>query len=163
MKKVMFMFATLLIGGLMLMGCKKTEPTPTPTPDPEPTPTTVSVVYQVVGEYQNLVMSDCFKLNVTYADANGESVTETGVTLPWSKTIEVTAPFKAKMQGEFVYNVDELPEQVVFGKRYGIGVYENNGFNVSMTGGFSTASKENFIELLEAHPDRLQFTTEKDF
>ena len=82
MKKVMFMFATLLIGGLMLMGCKKTEPTPTPTPDPEPTPTTVSVVYQVVGEYQSLVMSDCFKLNVTYADANGESVTETGVTLP---------------------------------------------------------------------------------
>lgn len=163
MKKVMFMFATLLIGGLMLTGCKKTEPTPTPTPDPEPTATTVSVVYQVENQYQSLAMSDCFKLNVTYTDANGQEVTESGVTLPWSKTIEVTSPFKAKMQGEFAYNVEELPDQVVYGKRYGIGVYENNAFNVSLTGGFSSISKEKFLELIEAHPDRIQFTTEKDF
>ena len=38
MKKIMFLLATLLIGGLMLTSCNKPDPEPTPTPDPEPTP-----------------------------------------------------------------------------------------------------------------------------
>ena len=162
MKKVMFMIATLIIGGMMLTGCKK-NPQPTPEPDPDPTPTTVTVVYKVEKTQGSLVISDCFKLNVTYTDANGQSVTESGVTLPWTKSVEVTSPFRAKMQGEYVYNEAELPDQVVSGKRYGIGSYTGSSLNIEMMGTLGSASKENFLNLMAAHPDRLQFTMEKDF
>ena len=114
-------------------------------------------------EFGNKVLSDCFKLNVTYTNAKGESVTETGVTLPWEKTIEVTSPFKAKMQGELVYNVDELPEKVTFGKCYGIGYYNNSSLVIEMVGAFSVDDKEGFLELLQHNPDRLKFTEEKNF
>ena len=161
MKKVTFLLATLLIGSMMLTGCKK--PTPTPTPDPQPSLTTTKVVYQVENTNGNLVMSDCFKLNVTYTNAKGESVTETGVVIPWSKTIEATAPFHAKMEGELVYNENELPEQVVFGKRYGVGSYSGGSLVIEMVGGISSANKESFLNLMQNNPDRLKFTIEKDF
>ena len=160
MKKVTFLLATLLIGGMMLTGCKKNND---PTPDPEPTPTTIKVVYRVDNTNGNLVMSDCFRLNVTYTNANGQEVTENGLELPWSKSVEVTAPFHAKMQGELVYNEEELPEHVVYGKRYGIGAYSNGSLSIEMVGSMGSASKENFINTVNEHPDRLQFTTEKDF
>lgn len=163
MKKVSFLLATLLIGGMMFTGCKKTDPTPTPTPDPTPAPANTTVVYKVDNTNGNLVMSDCFKLNVTYATANGESVTETGVTLPWSKSIEVTTPFKAKMQGEYVYNESDLPDRVVSGKRYGIGSHSNGSLNIEMVGSISSGSKESFLELMANNPDRLKFSEEKDF
>lgn len=163
MKKVIFLLATLLIGGMMFTGCKKDNPTPTPTPEPTPTPTTTTVVYKVDNTNGNLVLSDCFKLNVTYTNANGESVTETGVTLPWSKSVEVTTPFHAKMQGEYVYNENELPDQVVSGKRYGIGAYTSGSLNIEMVGSFSSGSKESFLNLMTHNPDRLKFSTEKDF
>lgn len=108
-------------------------------------------------------MSDCFKLNVTYTNAKGESVTETGVVLPWEKSFEVTSPFKAKMEGEIVYNESELPDEVVFGKRYGIGYYNNSSLVIEMVGAFSVDDKEGFLELLQHNPDRLKFTEEKNF
>ena len=148
MKKVTFLLATLLIGGLLLTGCKKPEPTP----DPEPT--TFSVVYKVDNTYDNWVMSDCFKLNVTYTDANGQSVTENNVTLPWTKTIEVTSPFKAKMEGTFVYNVEELPDHVVLVRSYAI--------NEDSHESGSSTTKEKFLELVELHPEQLLFSIEKD-
>lgn len=163
MKKVTFLLAALLIGGMMFSGCKKNDPTPTPTPDPTPTPTTLTVVYQVDNTQNSFVISDCFKLNVTYTNANGESITETGVTLPWSKSIEVTTPFKAKMQGEYVYNENELPDQVVSGKRFGIGSYTGSTLNIEMMGTVGSAKKESFLNLMASHPDRLQFSMEKDF
>lgn len=163
MKKVTFFLAALLIGSMMFTGCKKDNPTPTPEPTPTPTPTTKTVVYKVAKEFGNKVLSDCFKLNVTYTNAKGESVTETGVTLPWEKSFEVTSPFKAKMEGEIVYNESELPDEVVFGKRYGIGYYNNSSLVIDMVGAFSVDDKEGFLELMQAHPDRLQFTKEEDF
>lgn len=159
MKKVMFLIATVLIGGMIFSGCKKDQPTPTP----EPTPTTTKVLYKVDNTLGNLVMSDCFKLNVTYTDAKGESVTENGVVLPWEKSVEVTSPFKAKMEGELVYDENDLPDQVVFGKRYGIGNYSNGSLAIEMVGGFNSAQKENFLNLMQNNPDRLKFTVEKDF
>jgi len=160
MKKVTFLLATLLIGGMMLTGCKKNDPTPEPEPS---TPTTVTVVYKVDKTNGNLVISDCFKLDVTYTNANGQEVTENGLELPWSKSIEVTSPFHAKMQGELVYNEEELPEQVISGKRYGIGAYTNGTLNIEMLGSTTSASKESFLNAMAQHPDRLQFTMEKDF
>ena len=161
MKKVMFLLTTLLIGGMMFTGCKKDEPTPEP--EPEPTPTTIKVAYSVTNTDGNLVLSPCFKLDVTYIDADGQEVTESGQTLPWTKIIEVTKPFHAKMVGQMVYNEEELPETVTYGRMRGIGYYNDGSFDVPFTGGFSQGSKESYISMFAEHPDKLQFTEERDF
>ena len=163
MKKVIFLLATVLIGGMMLTGCKK-YPTPEPTPDPEPTPTTCIIEYQVSNTNGNLTLSPCFKLSMTYVDANGETVTEENVTLPWSKQIEVTSPFHAKMSGTFSYDETELPEtDLVFGCRRGIGIYKNGAISITMNGIIGKYTKENFLHVITEHPDRLHFTAEQDF
>ena len=161
MKKVTFLLTTLLVGGMMLTGCKKDNPQPTPTPTPAPTAYTV--VYKVGNSLNNSVLSPCFKLEVTYLDANGQAVTESNITPPWEKAIEVTRPFHAKMDGTFSYNEAELPETVVYGRRFGIGGGNGSSINVNMTGAFSSSSKEAFLNLVAEHPDRLKFSTEKDF
>ena len=160
MKKVMFLLATLLIGGLMLTGCKKN---PEPTPDPDPTPTTIEVAYAVTNTSSSGTLPACFRLNVTYLDANGQEVTENGVTLPWKKVVSVTSPFHAKMVGELVYNEEELPETVVYGKRYAIVPNTDEIIPLQYSGNFNTASKETFLNVMAQHPDRLQFTAEQDF
>jgi len=164
MKNLKLLLATLLIGGMMIAGCEKETPDPTPTPTPDPTPTSSYVMYKVDNKSGKYVMSDCFKLNVTYTDANGQSVTENGATLPWTKTIEVTTPFQAKMEGEIVYNEAELPDSVVFGTRYGIGTYVNGNGNITMIGrGFVSGSKETFLNIMADRPDYLQFSCEENF
>lgn len=164
MKKVMFLIATVLIGGMMLTGCKKPEPTPTPTPDPEPTPTTYTIEYKVTNTNSHLTMSPCFNLDLTYVDANGQSVTENNVTtFPWSKKIEVTSPFQAKLEGKFNYNETELPDEFVFGACRGIGVYDGGSLVIDMVGALGELTKENFFRYIEEHPDRLQFTVEREF
>ncbi len=155
MKKVSFLLATLLIGGMMLTGCKKPEPTP----EPEPTPTKHTVVYSINNTYLDMVMSPCFKVNVTYTDANGQSITENNATLPWTKSIEVTLPFHAKMEGAYTFNEADLPDYVYFGKCIGIGL-DNPWEDAASMGGLS---KQKFLEYLADHPEHLQFTKEKDF
>lgn len=159
MKKVMFLLATLLIGGTLFMGChKQVEPTP------EPTPTPFTMAYLVADTCFDLTLSPCFKLNVTYLDAKGQEVTENGVSLPWEKSFEVTSPFHANMSCEIVFNEAELPETVVFGKNYGIGVYEEGKLVIPMMeSSFGSTSKERFLEDIEQHPYLLKFTAEQDF
>ena len=158
MKKVLFVIATLLIGGMMHTGCKKD-----PQPTPDPTTKTKTVVYKVDNTYEGLTMSECFKLNVTYLDADGQLVTENNVTLPWTKSIEAKLPFTAKMEGTFSYNAADLPDQVVYGRRYGIGTYDGNALVISLVGNMSSSSKETFLSIIEEHPDRLQFSQEENF
>ena len=108
-------------------------------------------------------MSPCFKMNVTYTDADGQLVTENNVTLPWTKSVDVEIPFHAKMTGTLTYNEADLPETVVYGLVRGIGLYTNGSGDIEIVGSMHTASKENFLRLITEHPDRLQFTMEKDF
>ena len=156
MKKVMFLLATLLIGGMMLTGCK-----PEPTPEPEPTPTTHTVVYKIDNQtlFGDLVVSPCFKVNVTYTDANGQSVTEENATLPWSKSVEVTIPFHAKMDATYTFDEADLPDQVIFGKCYGIGI---DG-SLDLDGQISLSKKDAFLTYIAENPDQLQLTVEVDF
>lgn len=164
MKKTMLLLATLLIGGMIFTSCSKDPtPTPTPTPTPEPSSKTVKVSYQFVKENAGVVLSDCFKLNVTYIDASGKEVTENGVTMPWVKEFEVTKPFHAKMEGELVYNDNELPDTVYFGTCCGIGYYQSSELNISLQGGFGVGSKEKFLNTMDHNPDKLKFKVEKDF
>lgn len=158
MKKVKYLLATLIIGGLLVTGCKKTEPTPTPTPTPE------KIEYKILNTDGNHTISPCFKLDVTYLDANGQSVTETNITLPWSKTFEVNFPFHAKMEGTFSYDEAELPEEIVLGCSRGIGAYTNGTLHIEMNDKYSTFhSKEKFLNTIAEHPELLKFTEKKDF
>ena len=167
MKKLSFLLATLLVGGMMFSGCTK-DPDPTPDTEPDQTPTTYTVVYNVLK--QNITgtytLSDCFKLDVSYMNADGEMVNETGLTLPWSKTIEVKAPFHAKMSGTYVYDEAELPETgLTFGISQCITVYQGNsiisGGTPSATS-FLTTTKTKFLKIVESDPNYVKFTAEKD-
>lgn len=153
--------ATLFMVSMMITGCDRDDPTPTPTPDP--TPDTYTVVYMINDQANGSTMSPCFKMNVTYTDADGQLVTENNVTLPWTKSVDVEIPFHAKMTGTLTYNEADLPETVVYGLVRGIGLYTNGSGDVEIVGSMHTASKENFLRLITEHPDRLQFTMEKDF
>ncbi len=153
--------ATLFMVSMMITGCDRDDPTPTPTPDP--TPDTYTVVYMINDQANGSTMSPCFKMNVTYTDADGQLVTENNVTLPWTKSVDVEIPFHAKMTGTLTYNEADLPETVVYGLVRGIGLYTNGSGDIEIVGSMHTASKENFLRLITEHPDRLQFTMEKDF
>ena len=164
MKKLSFLLAIMLIGGMMFTGCTK-DPEPTPDPEPDPTPT-YSVVYTVsnTNMFAQYYLSDCFKLNVTYTDANGESVTETGLSLPWTKTVGVEAPFHAVMSGSLVYDEAELPDFVTFGVFKDLSVYRGESVisgNAGQTpGSVLQLSKAKFLQVLENDPDYLTFTAE---
>ncbi len=67
------------------------------------------------------------------------------------------------MTGTITYNEADLPETVVFGLVRGIGLYINGGGTVVMEGNMSSTSKENFLRLATEHPEKLQFSMEKDF
>jgi hypothetical protein len=159
MKKVMFLLATLLVGGMLLTGCKKdTTPTPTPsTPDTPSTPTTRKVVYKLDNtvyiamiSYQ---ISPCFHYNFSYKDADGTMVEVNDPTLPWTKEITVNVPFEAKIEGKVTYNEAELPDTVYFGRA---ALINNDGLNTGFTG-----SKEVFLQYIAARPDRLEFSNSK--
>lgn len=151
--------ATLFMVSMMITGCDRDDPTPTP----DPTPDTYTVVYMINDQANGSTMSPCFKMNVTYTDADGQLVTENNVTLPWTKSVDVEIPFHAKMTGTLTYNEADLPETVVYGLVRGIGLYTNGSGDIEIVGSMHTASKENFLRLITEHPDRLQFTMEKDF
>ena len=158
----MFLLATLLIGGMMLTGCKKNPDNPTPTSK------TYKVVYMVANTYVNtngeeITMSPCFKLDVTYIGADGQSVTETNCTLPWEKTIEITRPFHAKMEGTFSFNEADLPDPVFYGRRLGIGGYKDDSIYVSLSGSINPRPKAQFLETVTQDPNKLYFLKEKDF
>jgi hypothetical protein len=159
MKKVMFLLATLLVGGMLLTGCKKdTTPTPTPsTPDTPSTPTTRKVVYKLdktvyiaMISYQ---ISPCFHYNFSYKDADGTMVEVNEPTLPWTKELTVNVPFEAKIEGKVTYNEAELPDTVYFGRA---ALINNDGLNTGFTG-----SKEVFLQYIAARPDRLEFSNSK--
>ena len=156
MKKVTFLLATLLIGGLMLTGCKKD---PQPTPDPDPQPTTTKVVYKLSNSSMSQTGSDCFKYTFSYQGADGQMVTVNDVTLPWSSPeITVTLPFTAKIEGNATYNEADLPDQVVYGCVYYISA---NGVEFQHEGGLYSASKEGFIHIMAENPDDLKFSYSK--
>ena len=168
MKKLSFLLITLLVGGMMFTGCgKTTDPEPTPDPEADPTPSTYTVRYEVFKNNASHTLPDCFKLDVTYTGADGQMVTENGVTVPWVKVIEVNAPFKAKMEGTFVFVEDELPESFYFGKIKDISIYQGSSLisgsgGAIPTGSFMALTKEKFFKLLEKDPDYLKVTMEKN-
>lgn len=158
MKKVTFLLATLLIGGMMLTGCKKEDPKPTPTPTP--TPTTAKVTYKVDNKMNTLpfVTSDCFKYTITYVGADGNNVTVNDVTLPWtSPELTVTLPFDAKMEGKYTYKEEELPDQVGFGQITSI-VSGNKPIANGEGDIIASLAKAGFLNYISQNPDAVNFS-----
>jgi len=157
MKKVTFLLATLLIGGMMLTGCKKDDPQPTPTPDPQPT--TTKVVYKLDNTSLQQTTSACFKYTVSYLDAKGQMVTVNDVTLPWSSPeITVNLPFTAKIEGNATYNEADLPDRVVYGCIYYVIA---NGVEFQHEGVIASADKAGFLHVMAEDPDYLKFSYTK--
>jgi len=80
MKKLTFLLATLLIGGMMFTGCKKDNPQPTPDTPSTPTETTKTVVYTMDNVMKDsnssatLTVSPYFHYTFKYKDADGTMV-----------------------------------------------------------------------------------------
>ena len=146
----------------MLAGCKKDKQQSN---EPEPTkPTTYTVSYKVLDvDLVGDTLSDCFKIDVTYTNAKGESVNLTDQKLPWIMSFEVENPFHAEMTGKFTYKEEELPEKVMYGQRFGIIIQNSTYLDGNVNGGFADLTKEKFLLLYggeNAH--KLEFTASKD-
>jgi hypothetical protein len=163
MKKVTFLLATLLIGGMMLTGCKKDpQPTPSPTPTPTPSTTTKTVVYKMDNTFKQsstsiLTLSPGFHYKFSYKDANGTMVEVNDPTLPWTKEISVTTPFEAKLEGNVTYNENELPTEgkVNFGTLGSISTSTDVTPSTNMS---VFNSKQQFLDFISTHTDKLSYS-----
>jgi hypothetical protein len=154
MKKVTFLLTTLLIGGMMLTGCKKA-----PQPTPEPESKTAKVTYKLDNVGLMQTGSNCFKYTVSYLGADGKLVTVNNVTLPWtSPEVTVKLPFTAKIEGDAIYNEAELPSTVSYGCIYYLYM---NGIEFQHEGEIYTASKDEFISIMAENPNTLKFNYSK--
>ena len=87
----------------------------------------------------------------TYTDADGKEVEVKNAELPWKKSITVTSPFEAKLEGKITYNEEELPEQVILVKNIKIADLPNAEIHES--------SKINdFKKFVEEYPEQLEFS-----
>lgn len=165
MKKVMYLLTAILLGGMMLASCGKDDKTSESEPTPEPTPAKIKIAYRVSNTNGAYTMQPCFKVNVTYLDANGQEVSERDQTLPWHKVVEVTKPFHAMIEGEYVYDTAQLPTttNVVFGTRYAILLEEMGDDPLFYYGDIQDLSKAKFLKLMEHNPNKLKFHYEEDF
>ena len=156
--KKSFLFIALFATIVMIFTCckKKDDSAANSTPEPTHGPTT-KTLYYTVSNYDMTsghTGSDCFHFTFTYTEEDGSSVTVEDAELPWTKSITVTAPFEAKLEGQISYNEEDMPETVCFCKAYNITDVQNNQFiNSSHLDG----PKEGMINLFNAHPDRLHF------
>ena len=152
MKKLSFLLAALLIGGMMFTGCKKEDPKPTP----DPVSKTAKVVYELGNVADTLTASNCFKYNVSYLGADGQMVAVNDVTLPWtSPELTVALPFTAKIEGQASYNEADLPENVVYGRVYSFYVNGSKFHNFEYIAPYS---KEDFIQYVSDDPNVLKFS-----
>ena len=172
MKKVMFLLATLLIGGMMFTGCKKDNPQPTPDTPSTPTETTKTFVYKVNNTFQTMsdvtgaltthTISPCFHYTFSYKDADGKmvevtdaTVEVTDATLPWTKEISVKTPFEAQLKGKVTYNESEIPTPVFFGTLASIEQSTEN--HTKPATGKYFEDKEDFLEYIATNPQMLEF------
>ena len=159
--KKSFLFIALFAAFAMITAsCSKSKDsaassTPDPTPTPGPTTTTL---YYKVSNYNALnghTASDCFHFNISYTEADGSTVEVNDAALPWVKSITVTGPFEAKLEGQIYYNEEDMPDTVCFCKASDISDVQNNPFINSY---HIDLLKEGMINLFTTHPDRLTFS-----
>lgn len=160
MKKLAFFMLALTIMGGIFTGCKKDKEN-----NVEPTATEYTVGYVIWGA-EETGYSPCFKFNLAYTDANGQTVTKENVSGPWNATITVKAPFTGKIEGSIIFNENELPaEHIVFPNGVaatGYGKGANVGYSSlnihSSVSHVTYKTKERFLQIVAENPDLLKFS-----
>lgn len=161
MKKLAFIMLAITFVGSILTGCKKSQNNDNPTS----TSNEYTVGYAIWGSEQ-AAYSPCFKFNLAYTDANGQTVTKENVSGYWFTAITVKAPFTGKIEGTIIYNEDELPaEHIILPRNVastGFGQGANVGFsslNMHMEVLLTTyKTKERFLQRVAENPDLLKFS-----
>ena len=161
---LLLLFSSLLVVSMMIVGCKKSsstddpvQPTPQPTPPVEETAVIKYHVHTVIHTTaEDMILSPCFRANVSYKNADGEMVNVENVSLPWtSEEITVTKPFEALIEGKMLFNEEELPDTVVYGRLPSL--YIDDQLMGLSFASMNMWGKENFLRMVTEHPDRLDF------
>ena len=174
MKKVTFLLATLIVGGMMLTGCKKDDQNNNGNNGNNGETPATEVVYSVKYELLETaqVQTGTFSVlpgctfDVSYVNAEGNTVEVKNVTAPWSVTVDnIKKPFKAKLEGTVSYDEAQLPEtdinfvkfpQITITPSVGQAVVSNDFFHNY----FST--KQKFLDAIQQSSRILNFSTSKE-
>ena len=171
MKRHLFILMAVCLGSLIAMSCNRENGDDnggSGTSDKK-----ITVQYQMKDHFtqngQQLQISPYFHYNLKYVDATSKTVEVNNVSAPCTlPAFEIKAPFTAKIEGTIVYNESELPETgtIIIGAVPNIhyienGVAKDRELNNAPVGQFS--SKEQFLNFISTHPDRLTFTLEHTF
>ena len=174
MKKVTFLLAALLVGGMMLTGCKKDDQNNNGNNGNNGETPATEVVYSVKYELLETaqVQTGTFSVlpgctfDVSYVNAEGNTVEVKNVTAPWSVTVDnIKKPFTAKLEGTVNYDEAQLPETDINFVKFpqititpSVGQPEvSNDFFCSY---FST--KQKFLDAIQQNSRILNFLTSKE-
>ena len=171
MKKVTFLLATLIVGGMMLTGCKKDDQNNNGNNGETPaTEVVYSVKYELLETAQ--VQTGTFSVlpgctfDVSYVNAECNTVEVKNVTAPWSVTIDnIKKPFTAKLEGTVNYDEAQLPEtDINFVKFPQITITPSVGQpEVSNDFFYSKYStKQKFLDAIQQGSRILNFSTSKE-
>ena len=168
MKKHITIVALALIAFVIaFIGCKNDNNNNGNNDEPVVEKKEFNIHYAVLTQYPKadsiIEFTPCFKANITYVEANGDTTKLTDVTLPWEKEITVEGPFKAYIKGNKYYDQSELPETVKFGY-YAGSTYQQlpDGSIVNkMRGYYTQSSKEEFLNHLTNIESTLKFESKE--
>lgn len=172
MKKVTFLLAALLFGGMMLTGCKKDDQNNNGNNGETPaTEVVYSVKYELLETAQVStgstfsVLPGC-TFDVSYVNAEGNTVEVKNVTAPWSVTVDnIKKPFTAKLEGTVNYDEAQLPEaDINFVKFPQITVTPSVGQAVVSNDFFFDyfRTKQKFLDAIQQGSRILNFSTSKE-
>lgn len=172
MKKVTFLLAALLVGGMMLTGCKKDDQNNNGNNGETPaTEVVYSVKYELLETAQVSTGSTLSVLpgctfDVSYVNAEGNTVEVKNVTAPWSVTVDnIKKPFTAKLEGTVSYDEAQLPEtDINFVKFPQITVTPSVGQAVVSNDFFCDyfRTKQKFLDAIQQGSRILNFSTSKE-
>ena len=172
MKKVTFLLAALLVGGMMLTGCKKDDQNNNGNNGETPaTEVVYSVKYELLETAQVStgstfsVLPGC-TFDVSYVNAEGNTVEVKNVTAPWSVTVDnIKKPFTAKLEGTVSYDEAQLPEtDIYFVKFPQITITPSVGQAVVSNEFFYDyfRTKQKFLDAIQQGSRILNFSTSKE-
>ena len=172
MKKVTFLLATLLVGGMMLTGCKKDDQNNNGNNGETPaTEVVYSVKYELLETAQVStgstfsVLPGC-TFDVSYVNAEGNTVEVKNVTAPWSVTVDnIKKPFTAKLEGTVSYDEAQLPEtDINFVKFPQITITPSVGQPEVSNDFFCSyfRTKQKFLDAIQQNSRILNFLTSKE-
>ena len=172
MKRHLLFLLAICLGGLMAVSCdRNNENGEGGGSGSGSSETKIAIQYQMKDSFTQTggtaTVSPCFHYNVKYVDATGKTVEVNNISAPWTLPVfDVKSPYTAKIEGTIVYNESDLPEEgpINFGAVPNIHVSANGktyDYGDPITGTFS--SKQQFLDFIATHPDRLKFKVEKTF